>query len=57
VQKIGQPVVVRQREFSERPKAFELLGQAIQLMGKVVEAYNNKVRDVAHDYFRGNKHQ
>jgi 3-hydroxyisobutyrate dehydrogenase-like beta-hydroxyacid dehydrogenase len=43
VQKIGQPVVVRHREATERPKAFELLGQAIQLMGKVVEAYNNKV--------------
>lgn len=48
LKKIGQPVVVRHREFGDRPKAFELLGQALQLMSKVVEAYNNKDEKYEH---------
>jgi heat shock protein 4 len=48
LKKVGQPVVIRHREFSERPKAFELLGQAIQLMGKVIEAYDNKEEKYDH---------
>jgi heat shock protein 4 len=42
LKKVGQPVVVRHREFSERPKAFEALGHAIQQMYKVLEAYGAK---------------
>ena len=43
VQKIGQPVVNRFRQWSERPQAFELLGQTIQQMFKVLDAYSDKV--------------
>lgn len=42
LKKVGQPVVVRHREASERPKAFEELGHAIQMIYKVLEAYAAK---------------
>jgi len=43
MQKVGQPVVKRFHEWSERPQAFEFLGQAIQQMFKVLDAYSDKV--------------
>lgn len=42
LKKIGQVVVNRFRQWSERPQAFELLGQAIQQMFKVLDAYSDK---------------
>ena len=43
VQKVGNAVINRFREWSERPQAFELLGQAVQQMFKVLDAYSDKV--------------
>lgn len=42
LKKVGQPVVKRFREWSERPQAFELLGQAVQQMFKVLDAFTDK---------------
>lgn len=42
LKKIGQPVVDRYKEALERPAAFEGLGQTIQLMTKVIDAYDQK---------------
>lgn len=48
LKKIGQPVVDRYKEQVERPGAFEALGQTIQLMAKVVDAYDQKDEKYAH---------
>lgn len=42
LKKTGQPVVDRYKEALERPAAFEGLGQTIQLMAKVIDAYDQK---------------
>ncbi|KAK2169050.1 hypothetical protein LSH36_12g03072 [Paralvinella palmiformis] len=42
LKKYGQPIVDRYREASERPKAFEALGAAIQKVQKVVDLYHAK---------------
>ena len=42
-QKLGQPIIDRHSEAQERPKAFEELGGALQLVRKVVEAYKAQV--------------
>lgn len=42
LKKVGQPVVDRYKEALERPAAFEGLGQTIQLMAKVIDAYDQK---------------
>ena len=42
-QKYGQPIVDRYKEASERPKAFEALGSAIQKVQKAVDLYHAKV--------------
>ena len=42
-QKLGQPIVDRYREAQDRPGAFQALGASLQLIGKAVEQYKNKV--------------
>jgi hypothetical protein len=48
LKKHGSPVVERYREASERPGAFESLGQTIQLLTKVVNAYESKDEKYEH---------
>ena len=38
-QKYGEPIKDRSREMYERPRAFEALGQSLQLIRKAVDAY------------------
>ena len=45
LQKTGNKVLEREREFKERPKAFDELGQAIVHYEKILTLYKDEVRE------------